>query len=246
MLRIPGAGDDIPVPRGAAEDVLAGARRPPRCAGAERGARGDAQRCRLRLHVGHQRLVRVAEVGGLGAPVVHLNVDVVVIVAGPRGVVAVVPQPLQVGRQPTRARRAGEQVAAVVEHDLLEPRIGHGGLERLQAQVGRQRTQRRRGLGAPGRLHAHHARREIVRVPGHQRLQAAGRGGGHALADGGHRVTAGAPAGVVRRRVVGARIEHQQQAVAVGEAQFVADARQRAAGRDSAQHRAAAQPVAQR
>ena len=55
-----------------------------------------------------------------GPPVVHLDVDVIVIVAGPGGSIAVVPQPLQVGRQAAGPRAARQEIAAVLEHRLLQ------------------------------------------------------------------------------------------------------------------------------
>ena len=50
------------------------------------------------LHKGEQRLVHLGHSGGLGRPVILLQVDIGSIVAGPRGKDALVPQTLQVGR----------------------------------------------------------------------------------------------------------------------------------------------------
>jgi hypothetical protein len=44
------------------------------------------------------------EVGRLGQPIIHLDVDVGVVIAAPWRVITVVPKPLQVGRQATLAR----------------------------------------------------------------------------------------------------------------------------------------------
>ena len=50
------------------------------------------------LDHGHQRLDALAQVGGLGRPVVHLGIDVDRVLAAPGRVQAVVPQALERGR----------------------------------------------------------------------------------------------------------------------------------------------------
>ena len=116
VLGVPGAGRDVPFPAVAAEDVLAGARGPAARGRPERRPGRPPAGFELGDHVVDQRQLALREVGGLGRPVVHLQVDVVVVVAGPGRPVAVIPQPLQVGGQAAGARAARQQVASVLEH----------------------------------------------------------------------------------------------------------------------------------
>lgn len=60
-----------------------------------------------------ERLVRLAQVGGLGGPIVHLHVDVRVDVGVPRCLGHVVPDALQVGGQGHAAGGAGSVLASV-------------------------------------------------------------------------------------------------------------------------------------
>ena len=124
MLGIPGAGRDVPFPAIAAKDVLAGAGGPAAGLFAEGLAGGDAAGFLGGDDEIDQRHVAFGEVGRFGTPVVHLDIDVVVVVAGPGWRVAVVPQALQVGRQAARPRTAGEQVASILEHGFFQIRIG--------------------------------------------------------------------------------------------------------------------------
>ena len=73
------------------------------------------------LHKGREAL---GKVGRFDHPVVHLDVDVRVVVALPRGDQQCVPEALQVGRDGRIARRTDLQIAGIIEVELLEfPRI---------------------------------------------------------------------------------------------------------------------------
>ena len=65
-------------------------------------------------------------------PVVHLEVDVVVVVHAPRAVDVVVPHPLQIRGKVARSRRSDEQIATELEIERLEIMI------RCAVAVGRQ------------------------------------------------------------------------------------------------------------
>ena len=52
-----------------------------------------------RAHIVHKRSETLQQIGVGGRPIIHLQVDVVVIVHTPRAVGVVVPQTLKVGRQ---------------------------------------------------------------------------------------------------------------------------------------------------
>ena len=86
-------------------------------------------------------------------PIVHLQVDVVVVVHAPRPVDVVVPHPLQVCGEIARSRRGDEQIAAKLEVERLEIMI------RCAVAVGRQSAIRRQvsqrvGRGVQLQLHA--------------------------------------------------------------------------------------------
>ncbi len=70
-----------------------------------------------------QRLVQLGEIGGLGGPVVHLRVDVQRPVRTPRRAHVFVPDALQVRRLRARAAARDQQVAAVLEQQLDQPRV---------------------------------------------------------------------------------------------------------------------------
>ena len=88
--------------------------------------------------------VEVAEVGHLGRPVVHLYVDVGVDVGVPRGRIAVVPDPLQVGRQGDAPAARDEQVAAIGEVEL--------GQEQVVGRVAAEQRDEARRVGVVGGL----------------------------------------------------------------------------------------------
>ena len=137
---------------GAAEDVVFNGYCPARCAALDFlcqslpgriGGGGEVD------DVFEERLVHLAEVGGVNGPVVHLDVDVGVYVAVPEvGVGAVVPDALQVaGRVDARVEvRADGQIAAVLEVETFEVEavvgrlVGRGGVvvfhELLRGLVG--------------------------------------------------------------------------------------------------------------
>ena len=85
-----------------------------------------------------QRPVALGEVAGLGVPVVHLGVDVGGPVGAPGRADLVVPDALQVGGLGAGARAGDQQVAAVLEVEGGERRIGPGG-EGAQALGGVER-----------------------------------------------------------------------------------------------------------
>ena len=100
---IPGIARNVPGPSVAAEDVLGGAHRPAAhrlsVLGIELfiGLGGVPAAGSHGFHVINQRLVAFRKVGGFRAPVGHLDIDVVVIVAGPRRLHILVPKTLEVG-----------------------------------------------------------------------------------------------------------------------------------------------------
>ena len=71
-----------------------------------------------------QRLGTLGEVGGQGRPVVHLQVDVVVVIDAPRAVHVVVPHTLQIGGHISRARRSDEQVTAKLIVEGFQRAVG--------------------------------------------------------------------------------------------------------------------------
>ena len=67
-----------------------------------------------------QRLGTFGQIGGQRGPVVHLEVDVVVVVDAPRPVHIVMPHALQVGGQVSGPRRGDEQIAAELVVEAFE------------------------------------------------------------------------------------------------------------------------------
>ena len=78
---------------------------------------------RQRLDESEQWLMELAEVGGLGRPVVLLKVDVHRVVGAPRRQQVFVPESLQVGGHSFGARTGYHQIASVLEIELLQVRI---------------------------------------------------------------------------------------------------------------------------
>ena len=64
------------------------------------------------------------QVGGAGRPVVHLDVDVVVVVHIPRAVNAIVPYSLKIGGQVAGPGGGDQQIAAELVVKFLQTRIG--------------------------------------------------------------------------------------------------------------------------
>ena len=95
--------------------------------------------------LGHpeQRLVALGEVGGIGQPVVHLEVDVGRVLAAPGRIDLLVPDALQVGGLTAGPRRGDHQVAAVLDVERGERGIGVRRVGR-DALIGRQVGDRRR------------------------------------------------------------------------------------------------------
>ena len=83
----------------------------------------DPARLPQALHKPHQRIAALRQIGDVGGPVVHLEIDVGVIVGHPRGIVAVVPNALEVGRQNgiLPGTRNGKVAAILEDHDLQQP-----------------------------------------------------------------------------------------------------------------------------
>ena len=140
VRRQPVGGHGVVVPRhvlaheggGETEGVAADARHP--------SARVEIFACRHRTGFAHREDEFREWFGALGQarcerrPVVHLQVDVVVVVHAPRAVDVVVPHPLQVCGEIARSRRGDEQIAAKLEVERLEIMI------RCAVAVGRQST----------------------------------------------------------------------------------------------------------
>ena len=70
-----------------------------------------------------QGQVQFREVADLAGPVVHLHVDIEVVVAVPRGLDGVGPQPLQVGRQQVLTGGADKEVTPEMEITYGQPRV---------------------------------------------------------------------------------------------------------------------------
>ena len=85
---------------------------------------------KLAVHQIKKRLGALGQIGRLGEPVIHLDVDVRVIIGMPRRLVVVVPKPLQIRGQTAGARTGNQQVAAILEQQFLKLRVNRlGGLE---------------------------------------------------------------------------------------------------------------------
>ena len=127
---IPGIARNVPGPPVAAEDVLGSAHRP----AAHRlavlgieffiGLGGVPAAGSHGFHVINQRLVAFGKIGGFRAPVGHLDIDVVVIVAGPRRTHVFVPKALEVCGKGSGPGAGKQQIAAELEHGLLQVGIG--------------------------------------------------------------------------------------------------------------------------
>ncbi len=134
VLRAPGAAGGDPGPGRAAEDAVFGVHRPaPRVKRGLGLLRADAADRPEPIGI---RLETLAQVRLVRRPVVHLHVDVGVVVAPPRRMVAVVPLALQIGRQPARPRGGNQQVAAILEEQCFQAVIGTLGFEVREALVG--------------------------------------------------------------------------------------------------------------
>ena len=107
------------------------------------GAGGLLTRGDEAFHQRGQGLVELGEAGLLQGPVVHLDIDVGVVVAVPRGERAVGPKALQVGGQGAGARAADEEVAAVVV--IQGGQAGSGMLRKAQEAFARGQGIVRRG-----------------------------------------------------------------------------------------------------
>jgi len=123
MLRIPGTGGNIPLPPVTAKDTLTCASCPSAGLRSKRLTGGNTARFKGCHHKVEQRGMALRQIGRLSCPIVHLHVNIVVIIACPGRFIAVVPEPLQIGGQPSRARRTDKQIAAIFKHQHLQFRI---------------------------------------------------------------------------------------------------------------------------
>ncbi len=160
------------------------------------------------------RLGRLVQVGLLGEPVVHLQVDVDVVVGSPGRTGGVVPDALEVGRQQVVLAGGGdEQVAAVGEEQLLQRPVVAGGAAGvvLAQPVGGDGGRR----AAEVQFHPVEQLAVVGGVRPAQLVVAPGRGGVHGRGDLGVRVRA--PVGRVVAGVVGAGRQHEDGAVGAGD-----------------------------
>ncbi len=134
MLAIPGVRGVVPSPAHAAGDVVRGADGKSALGKFSvcglkfrRGRRCLAPRRQLTVHQVKKWDRTFGEIGRLGEPVVHLDVDIRVIIGMPRRIVAVVPETLQICRQTAGPRTGNQQVTAVLEKQFFQLRINRGG-----------------------------------------------------------------------------------------------------------------------
>ena len=85
--------------------------------------RRDSSRLAQRVEEFEERQMGLREIRHLRRPVVHLKVDVQVVVAVPWRVHAVVPEALQVGREPARTAARDQQVTPELKVQRLQSRI---------------------------------------------------------------------------------------------------------------------------
>ena len=105
-----------------AEDVARYGRCPATCA--EVRLRRYTARLHERADEVEERQLALRESRRASQPVVHLQIDVVMVVDAPRSVDVVVPQALQVSRQIVGTRRRDEQVATELIVELLQVVVG--------------------------------------------------------------------------------------------------------------------------
>ena len=177
---------------------------------------GFAPRCQLALHQVEERQVALAQVGRFRRPIIHLDIDVGVIIGVPGRAVVVVPQPLQIGRQPAGTRAGDQQIAPVLEKQLLQ-----SGVHRLRggqfAPVGR--LGQLRGSGASEvRRDAVEEALKILLLPGPKRAIALARRRLQGRRQPPMRVLAAVVFGIVHG-IVRARGHQQGEIVAVRELQ---------------------------
>ena len=122
------------------------------------------------VQVIQQHLVQSAQPDHLGRPVILLQIDVDRIIATPRRVHALAPEPLQVRRDAGRPGRTDQQIAAVLEIEGLQFRVGPGIL-RIQAQL-LIRRKRPQLLGRPAQVQrdAIEKRPVVLQMAGEQGL----------------------------------------------------------------------------
>ena len=110
------------------------------------------------VHIGNERQGALRQVGGVGRPVIHLQVDVDMIVRRPRRIIVADPKSLQVGRQGIAAAGGDQQVAAILVKQHLQQALFLR-RKRIRLIPRKQRGGRFFGLALPEiQLHTiHHA-----------------------------------------------------------------------------------------
>ena len=103
MLGVPSASGAIPLPKRDPTSVIHRSHRPATNIAVMRLGDLSAYFANA-VDIVDQRNMALSDIGGLHRPVIHLKVDVRMIVARPDREIAVVPHPLQVGRQSARTR----------------------------------------------------------------------------------------------------------------------------------------------
>ena len=199
---------EVPFPAVAAEDVDGRAHGPTRGFFAELLEGGLAAAGNHGDGPVEERPCAFGEVRRLGEPVVHLDVDVGMVVGEPGGLVAVVPKALQIGREET-ARAGRQQIAAVLEHEHFQMRIGRALAVFVEALVD---WFRRRGSHIED--HAAHEPGEIGHMRSTKFIVAFHDGLFRLPSHRGRRVFAAAESLVRIERIVGGRGEHQSHRVA--------------------------------
>ena len=179
----------------------------------------------------------------LRRPVIHLHVDVHMIIRIPRGIVAVIPQPLQIRRQPARTRTRNQQVTPILKQQRLQTRV-HRARRLHLALVRRHRHLCRRGF-AQIHIHTIKKRREIHHMLLFQRCKTLSRRRVQRCRQPRVRVFA-AILPVVIHRVIRPRNHEQRQTVAIREHQRCLIRLQRTAVRQREQLPFILQPILQR
>ena len=90
------------------------------------------------LNVLKQGLSRIGQIAGFGRPIIHLQIDVVVIVGIPRWPDLFIPLSLQVGGKFAGCRAGDQQVASVIEVEQRQTWVWSTFAHCLQPFVRRQ------------------------------------------------------------------------------------------------------------
>src|ERR1041385_5784132 len=171
MAAVPGVGGLVPFPAEPAENVVRGSNRksafgksPIRRFQIRRGGGRFAPGRKLAFDEVEERKLTLGEICYFRRPIIHLDVDVGVVIRMPRWIVAVIPQPLEIGGQPSGTGAGNEQVTTILKEKLLE--LGIDGVDGQQfALVSRQGALRTRGI-AEMRRNAIEHRLKILQMRG--------------------------------------------------------------------------------